>query len=193
MTRANLSLKKYNVFRFDAGCLSLNLVATVRQRGSRANDLMLSPQAFEQWLQQAGLLNERIEPTEKEFQMALLLREAIYATVKALILQQAVNPEDIALINAYAAFPTAVPQLDGPDEKLKWITPHVVCSCIALIARDAILLVGEIDRGWLKMCSNPSCQMLFVDASSKHQRRWCAMSICGNREKVAAHRQRKKA
>jgi predicted RNA-binding Zn ribbon-like protein len=35
--------------------------------------------------------------------------------------------------------------------------------------------------------------MLFADNSPANRRRWCAMNICGNREKIKMHRQRKRA
>lgn len=43
-----------------------------------------------------------------------------------------------------------------------------------------------LDR--LKVC--PACGKAFIDQSKTGSRRWCSMSRCGNRAKVAAHRTR---
>lgn len=61
---------------------------------------------------------------------------------------------------------------------------------MAVIARavaDAICLeVPERTR----QCAGPSCTMWFRDTSKSNRRRWCSMSVCGNRSKAAAHRAR---
>jgi predicted RNA-binding Zn ribbon-like protein len=44
----------------------------------------------------------------------------------------------------------------------------------------------------LKACPGPHCGWLFYDASRNASSRWCSMSICGNRTKTAAYRQRRK-
>lgn len=49
---------------------------------------------------------------------------------------------------------------------------------------------GEWRR--LKSCPGPHCGWLFYDASRNASSRWCSMSICGNRTKTAAYRQRRR-
>jgi predicted RNA-binding Zn ribbon-like protein len=51
-------------------------------------------------------------------------------------------------------------------------------------------LVCEEDFTYVKACEGPRCTLLFADHTRGHARRWCSMAICGNRAKVAAHRQR---
>ena len=46
------------------------------------------------------------------------------------------------------------------------------------------------DLALVKKCENPVCVLFFYDTSKNHSRRWCSMSVCGNRMKVAAHYQR---
>lgn len=50
---------------------------------------------------------------------------------------------------------------------------------------------GEWRR--LKSCPGPHCGWLFYDASRNASSRWCSMSICGNRTKTAAYRQRRRS
>jgi predicted RNA-binding Zn ribbon-like protein len=54
-------------------------------------------------------------------------------------------------------------------------------------------LVCNEDFRQVKFCEGPTCSMWFLDISKNHSRRWCTMSICGNRAKAKLHRARKKA
>lgn len=53
-------------------------------------------------------------------------------------------------------------------------------------------LMVEEDFTQVKACEGPACTLMFADHTRGHARRWCSMSVCGNRAKVAAHRRRKK-
>jgi predicted RNA-binding Zn ribbon-like protein len=64
---------------------------------------------------------------------------------------------------------------------------------LAAIARSAAELISEGAGARLRACCNPSCGLLFYDNSRTRRRRWCSMSICGNRHKVAAFSRRQSA
>lgn len=69
----------------------------------------------------------------------------------------------------------------------RWKSPESLLMPIAeLLGR----LVCEEDFVHVKACEGPRCTLLFADHTRGHARRWCSMAICGNRAKVAAHRQR---
>ncbi len=182
---------KYSQFRFDTGSLSLNFVATMRHRGSPPRELLSTPETFTRWLQLVGLTKSPVLLSATDHEEVLLLREAIHNTAQSLILNKRPRKDDIERINRAAKFSIAVPQLHGSADGVKWETAHPVKESLAVIARDAITLIGDTGRGRLKMCDSGSCRMLFVDTSPSNRRRWCAMSICGNRQKVTMHRQRK--
>ena len=124
--------------------------------------------------------------------MALALRESIHASARAVILGKRAEAGDITRMTGAAALPVAAPQLAGSSRSLSWQAERPILSALASVARDAVTLVGTADRRRMKICRHKDCRMLFLDASPKNNRRWCAMSICGNREKVAAHRRRQK-
>ncbi len=50
------------------------------------------------------------------------------------------------------------------------------------------------DGTWrrLKVCSADDCQWAFYDTSRNRSRTWCAMRVCGNREKTRAYRARRR-
>jgi predicted RNA-binding Zn ribbon-like protein len=182
---------KYSQFRFDTGSLSLNFAATVRHRGAHPRDLLPMPETLQKWLHSVGLAAPAV--SQKDHEEALLLREAIHDAVRSVVLNAKPKKTDIESINRAAEFPTAVPQLHAAADGIQWETKHPVKAGLAVIARDAITLMGGAERDRLKMCDSDRCQMLFVDHSPANRRRWCAMSICGNREKIRMHRHRKKS
>ena len=52
-----------------------------------------------------------------------------------------------------------------------------------------LLTTGEFDL--IRRCEDPACVLWFYDRTKSHRRRWCSMSLCGNRNKIAAFRQRR--
>lgn len=60
------------------------------------------------------------------------------------------------------------------------------------IAEAAVNLLCEAEPLLIRRCESSSCVLLFYDVSKNHARRWCSMDICGNRQKVASHYQRRK-
>jgi predicted RNA-binding Zn ribbon-like protein len=63
---------------------------------------------------------------------------------------------------------------------------------------DLLVPVGEAagdflchaDFSLVRKCENPPCLRYFYDLSKNHARRWCSMTVCGNRMKVAAFHRR---
>jgi predicted RNA-binding Zn ribbon-like protein len=49
---------------------------------------------------------------------------------------------------------------------------------------------GTLDR--LKMCASEECRRVFFDRSKPATRRWCMSSLCGNRMKTRAYRERRR-
>jgi predicted RNA-binding Zn ribbon-like protein len=72
----------------------------------------------------------------------------------------------------------------------RWTSPETLLIPIAESLAD---LVCQEDFSYVKACEGPVCTLLFADHTRGHARRWCSMSMCGNRAKQAAHRLRVKA
>ena len=185
------SCAKYSQFRFDAGSLALNFVATVRHRGSEPNDLLFKPAALSQWFELSGITGASVSLSAEEEEYARFFREAVYRMVRSYILNKKLLPQDITLINTMARHSIALPQLNAGSLCLEWEMSDPLKNSLSVIARDAIMLIGSKDKSRLKICDCDSCRMIFVDLSLSNRRRWCSMSICGNRQKVAMYRQRK--
>ena len=61
----------------------------------------------------------------------------------------------------------------------------------AAVALSALSLLDPARRSRIRICAN--CDWLFVDASRNGSRRWCDMTVCGNRQKARRHSQRQRA
>jgi predicted RNA-binding Zn ribbon-like protein len=71
----------------------------------------------------------------------------------------------------------------------RWTSPEAL---LLPIAEAMARLVCDEDFTHVKACEGPTCTLLFADHTRGHARRWCSMTLCGNRAKQAAHRQRRK-
>jgi predicted RNA-binding Zn ribbon-like protein len=69
----------------------------------------------------------------------------------------------------------------------RWSTPN---SLLLPIAEAMAHLVCSEDFALVKRCEGKNCTFLFLDKTHGRARRWCTMTICGNRAKQAAHRRR---
>jgi predicted RNA-binding Zn ribbon-like protein len=70
----------------------------------------------------------------------------------------------------------------GAGDDLDRILWPVARSAADLLTDDRLARVRECDAG--------NCAWLFVDTSRNRSRRWCDMTVCGNREKAQRHYRR---
>ncbi|MGC2528100.1 MAG: CGNR zinc finger domain-containing protein [Candidatus Acidiferrum sp.] len=122
------------------------------------------------------------------------LHASLHACFSALLHEEAISREWVEPINEVLRI------TEGHDELLQqdgaWGLEFVACEggldwLLAAIARSAAELIAEGPGTALRVCSNPSCGLFFYDTSRTHRRRWCSMSSCGNRHKVAAFSRRR--
>lgn len=65
-------------------------------------------------------------------------------------------------------------------------------NALASVARSAAELLGGPDAARIRQCEREPCTRLYVDLSRGGTRRWCDMRECGNREKAATFRSRRR-
>jgi predicted RNA-binding Zn ribbon-like protein len=61
---------------------------------------------------------------------------------------------------------------------------------LAPVAKAAAELLAGGYFELVRRCEDRDCVLWFYDRTKSHHGRWCSMAICGNRNKVAAFRQR---
>jgi predicted RNA-binding Zn ribbon-like protein len=124
----------------------------------------------------------------------LRLRESLRAIFSSLVDEESFPPSWAEPINEILRI------TEGHDElvsqKGTWSLQFVAREggldwLLAAIARSAAELLVEGPRAPIRRCANPSCLLFFYDDSRTRRRRWCSMSKCGNRHKVAAFLRRR--
>jgi len=181
--------------RMATGRLCLELVATVHGRLSDTpNDDLLDGERVAGWLAATGV--ETAGPAaDGDVEHYLDVREAIYRLVTAAATGDAPDVgqrnADVALVNAWARGAAPVPQLRVGEHGLvsdtAMPTPR---QALTAVARDAIELLSTPEAARLHQCDGNHCGTVFVDTSRGGRRRWCSSDKCGNRARVAAHRDR---
>jgi len=63
---------------------------------------------------------------------------------------------------------------------------------LAMLAAHVASLIAEEDPALVKRCAGSGCTLRFLDRTRAHRRRFCSVATCGNREKVAAFRERQR-
>jgi predicted RNA-binding Zn ribbon-like protein len=104
--------------------------------------------------------------------------------------------EELATLNRMLAqapqWPEVVVTADGLGvvERLQLESAD---GLIALIARQIAALVTAEAPSLVKSCAGEGCTLWFLDRTKPHRRRFCSAAGCGNRAKVAAWRERRRA
>ena len=178
-------------FKFRGGSPALDLAATVTGRlGPAPRDLLASPADLDRWLVAADLAQAAAGATEGNLVQARSLREALYRLALSRAEGAPLPDPDRELLNGYAALPAAPPQLDA-DGRAR--LSGDVRGLLAELAREGVSLLGGDFGHRIRQCEGPPCAVLFVDTSRKGDRRWCSMSACGNKAKVAEYRKRERS
>jgi predicted RNA-binding Zn ribbon-like protein len=71
----------------------------------------------------------------------------------------------------------------------RWRTPN---SLLLPIAHAIANFITSEDLSRVKSCERSPCTLFFLDRTRGQARRWCSMTLCGNRAKQALHRARLK-
>jgi len=177
---------------FFGGRLWIDLLNTTMFSGEDFRDLIASPERFSAWLAAAGMASDITASDSTDGTEVRGLREQLRSAVD---LFRIGAPPPAALINAI-------------NQKLAQVSVRLLLEKSAngfrfverfdageagpcgVIAADFARFICEAEPERLRRCSNPACTMVFYDTSKNKTRRWCTMTICGNRDKVARFRAR---
>ena len=155
-------------------------------------DLVGDQESLVKWARQANIdaltgdEQDRIEDLKA-------LRALLTAAFDRLAASQPLPHEMIADINRRIERSGTRPHLvehDGlpvVEERVILVGPPVATA----VAWDFAQFLGEYEPDRMRHCGDPACTMQFYDSGKNNRRRWCTMSICGNRDKVAQYRVRK--
>lgn len=175
-------------FRFRGGSCVVDLAATLRARLSPAPlELLVTPADLSRWLVSSGMAESVPEATGDDLLLARVLREAIYALASRK--GGGKMKEARQTLNQIAAGSPAVPQFKSDGTA---VLTGSASALLVSLAREAVQLFGSDMADLVRKCESPVCALYFVDTSRKGDRRWCSMSGCGNKAKVADFRRRQR-
>lgn len=179
-------------FVFVSGRLCLDLAGTMLWRRSLRTELLGSPDDLRRWIGSAGIVDDPGAVDSRGLERVRRLREAVYLLVGHWPLDDEADPavkDALAEVNEAARLPLPRRQLD--ESGLATRTGGVD-EVLGAVGCDAVDLLGSPQFSRMRECANDDCTRLFVDLSRSGARRWCGMAECGNRQKAAAFRMRKK-
>lgn len=177
-------------FRFRGGHAALDLTATLTGRHRETQrDLLARPEDVARWLEAAHFECVPAEAERDLLETARTLREAIYSLAMGRLTGRPLPEGARTILNDLAQQSAAAPSIDTGG--LTQVRGNAD-TLLAFVAREAALLLGSPMADRIRQCAGDGCAILFLDTSRSGDRRWCSMAACGNRQKVAAFRQRKR-
>ena len=103
--------------------------------------------------------------------------------------------EELEKLNQILAMDCSYRQLEESDRRLVLRERREftrVRQLLVPVALSIAELVIDGGQSLVKRCANPSCTLWFYDRTKSHRRLFCSASVCGNRAKVAAFRERQR-
>ena len=148
------------------------------------------------WLERAGMAPTKpaLVPRSALLNAARTLRE----TIRPLVLKRKAGKRaDISALNEFLLQAASYPQLVWENPSALQIERHRPAKTpeqvLAPIAESAAEFLSTADFDLVRPCEGRDCILWFYDRTKSHRRRWCTMSVCGNRHKVEAFRERQRA
>ncbi|MFG2058417.1 CGNR zinc finger domain-containing protein [Micromonospora sp. NPDC048930] len=177
-------------FRFVGGRVSVDFTAT---HGLRWRDPSVeripAPADLARWFIAAGLTDLTVPVSAPTLRGARALREALYRLMRGRVCQEPPDRRAIEVVNRWAAKAPPAVQLTADGSAKRLVEPSAG-SLLALVARDGVDLLGDPHADRLRECSSDTCTLLYLDTTRAGSRRWCAMEVCGSRDKMARYRRR---
>lgn len=194
-----MSLSSQPALRFVAGCLALDFVNIVPRRRELSWDELIaffeSAQIItaERGGELLALSGSDPHSAESLLGKARRLGSALRRACDALLHRQRILREWVEPVNEILRVTEGHEELVPSDRdwKIEFVAREGGLEwLLAAVARSAADVIAEGPQGRLRFCANPRCGLLFYDTSRTHRRRWCSMTVCGNRSKVAAFARR---
>ncbi len=191
------------LFELTGGRLCLDFANTVdKRKADDRRDLLQSYHDLLDWGTQAGAITAadartlRRQATRKPraaaftLAKARVLREAIFLAFSAAAAAKRVPPWSLSLLDSAIAHFAPRRRLERTRGGLSWrwrddATDFERPLWPVAWSAGELLTSSELDR--VRECAGAGCAWLFLDTSKNRTRRWCDMSICGNRAKARRH------
>jgi predicted RNA-binding Zn ribbon-like protein len=155
------------------------------------DERLSDPDALGSWLAAVGLCERGVRVTRAEFRIAIDVREGLRALGSA----NNGEPLDRAALDRLNEAAKQIPltarfaQAEWHPQRFTEGVPGGLAWILGAVTK------GMSDGTWsrMKACKRDRCRWLFYDHSRNRSAVWCLMEVCGNKEKAAAYRRRKRS
>jgi predicted RNA-binding Zn ribbon-like protein len=188
------------LFELSGADPALDFVNTVDMRPSASpKELLEAYDDLCSWARQVGLITPKQEsdlrrraarlPAEAERarKHAVQARECLFQVFSAVADGGKVPDEALKLWNQLAHRALARFELEQGNDGLAWrnaANPQDFDSMLWPVIHSAVTLLTGPDVSRIRRCASEKCDWMFLDRSRRGNRRWCDMSVCGNRAKA---------
>ena len=197
-------------FRFElsGGALCLDFVNTMDDRPTpQPKELLTSYADLVSWARQSGAVTRsQREVLEKDaarraqkalatLERARSVREKLFALFSNAAAGRPLSRKTLQSLNeplgAALARQRLAPGMAG-GAAWAWSRSSDLDRILWPVLRSAADLLTSEELERVRECASESCAWLFIDRSKNASRRWCDMTVCGNRDKVRRHRQKRR-
>jgi predicted RNA-binding Zn ribbon-like protein len=196
------------LFEMTGGALCLDFVNTVYRRPTAESmDHLETYDDLVAWGEQSCLFGKRqasalrreaSDHTSRARSVlgeAKKLREAFFSIFSSIARGSKPPQEALAILNASLPQSLSGLRIATEGKGFSWCWESAGASLERVIhpvvesAAD-LLTSRELDR--IRQCESEACDWIFLDRSRNRSRRWCDMTVCGNRAKARRHYHRVK-
>jgi predicted RNA-binding Zn ribbon-like protein len=197
------------LFEITGGDVALDFTNTVDMRPTdHPKELITTFRDLCSWARQAGILTEQQEKellkkaarhpkkAENARRLAIALRECMFEIFNRITEEDAVPEETMKEWNRYVHRSLQHYELVRVKEGLSWKQDSDDLdfdSMVWPVIHSAVQLLTGSLAARIRKCASDKCDWLFLDTSKRGNRRWCDMTVCGNRAKAQRFYSRKKA
>ncbi|EJN04651.1 CGNR zinc finger domain-containing protein [Phyllobacterium sp. YR531] len=188
----------WNAHRFSGGVLALDLANTVifRQAPERVQDRFSNSVEVARFATAAasfrsgewGDVQFEAPESQSEHSKLIELREAINSLFRTAVAEEGFKAQHLSDFLRLGSALIA----DNQHEANLALPPFVRRRDLSLSVAAVLSALNLLDPRRLsriKIC--PNCHWLYLDESRNRSRRWCDMTVCGNRAKAKRHYDRR--
>jgi predicted RNA-binding Zn ribbon-like protein len=161
-----------------------------------ARDRLPDGRALSTWLADHDLVGQPPSDAAAERSLPAFhhLRDLVHAVTERVAAAEEPTPGQVRAINRVLRDGLHYHQLRGGGRGGFTVTQvgDEIDQGRAAIAGSLAHYLADHDLSRVRICANDGCRWRFIDRSRTGRRRWCDMSTCGNRAKVARHRARQR-
>ena len=196
------------LFEITGGNVSLDFTNTILRRpNGEVEELIPTFADLCSWGRQVGLLTPQQQTTlvkkagrnekkaENAWKLAITLRECMFQIFKRIIDNEEIPADLLRQWNRFVHRSQRHHQLVRSKEGFSWkcfSDEKNFDSMLWPIIHSGVEIMTGSNVPWIRRCAAEDCDWLFLDTSKRGNRRWCDMTICGNRAKARRFYSRKR-